>query len=645
MTLRYAVANGNWSAPATWDGGTLPGVGDDVYANGKTVTIDQDVTVLSVRTTAGAPAIAGGGFTLNHGRSLNGNIYAGTTTCVSIANGATANTINGTINGSATTNGACGVYVNNTAGHSLTVMGAINGGTVVGGTSAYGINAHGMLSSVNVTGNLTAFAAAALYCDQSASNVTITGNLLASSTASALNHVGGFGSVVSVTGDLNAGVTSGVTYAANISGSNSGNATFSGGVFGMAPVSWNASSSGVCNITPTNAASGMFGVNFGGAAGSVMNITANLYAQSGTSGVNMNSAGTLNIVGNVYGATAGGTAYGIYHNSGGVVNLTGNVTGGTVSSSNGAYINLAGGINVTGNVTARTGANAPAIQTNTGPVNVYGTATATNETGGSYSPGVNNGGPAVVFVQVAKSNDYPNGGIPSAAYGVVTGIAVPVTIDAAECGSGGLWPVSGRAFVRDAGTNFVKMRQTNLGSVTVIGEVANDYPAPADVRTGITYDFGAKVGACAVPPAGSVALGVPVDATTGTAALSPADVWAYGTRSLTEAPDVPTAPEIAAQVRVELATELARVDQAVSAPKTLTGAYDAAKTAASSSELAAAVSFILSNVPEGLTAAEVWAYVTRSLTVDVGLSPTLTARLEQCATVQTTGDQLAAMGV
>jgi hypothetical protein len=45
---------------------------------------------------------------------------------------------------------------------------------------------------------------------------------------------------------------------------------------------------------------------------------------------------------------------------------------------------------------------------------------------------------------------------------------------------------------------------------------------PNNVRSGVSYNFGASVGTCAVPPAGSVALGVPVDATTGTAALSAA---------------------------------------------------------------------------------------------------------------------------
>jgi len=66
MAIRYAVANGNWSDTATWDGGTLPAVDDDVFANNFVVVIDQNVDVLSLRNTANTtPAITvGGGF--NH---------------------------------------------------------------------------------------------------------------------------------------------------------------------------------------------------------------------------------------------------------------------------------------------------------------------------------------------------------------------------------------------------------------------------------------------------------------------------------------------------------------------------------------------------------------------------------------------------
>ena len=50
----YNAASGNWSTAANWKGGTLgdgnlPQSGDDVYANGKTVTIDQDITVASLK--------------------------------------------------------------------------------------------------------------------------------------------------------------------------------------------------------------------------------------------------------------------------------------------------------------------------------------------------------------------------------------------------------------------------------------------------------------------------------------------------------------------------------------------------------------------------------------------------------------------
>jgi hypothetical protein len=62
MANRYAVANGNWSDTATWDGGTLPASDDDVRPNGFTVIIDQDITVNQLINNASSPAIAGGLF-------------------------------------------------------------------------------------------------------------------------------------------------------------------------------------------------------------------------------------------------------------------------------------------------------------------------------------------------------------------------------------------------------------------------------------------------------------------------------------------------------------------------------------------------------------------------------------------------------
>jgi len=70
MAERYAVANGNWSDTATWDGGTLPTAADDVHSNNYAVTIDQDITVVSLKAIAGSTAVAGGYFTTSGSRTI-----------------------------------------------------------------------------------------------------------------------------------------------------------------------------------------------------------------------------------------------------------------------------------------------------------------------------------------------------------------------------------------------------------------------------------------------------------------------------------------------------------------------------------------------------------------------------------------------
>ena len=94
MANRYAVASGNWSNTATWDGGTLPGVGDVVRPNGYTVTIDQDVNVLGLYNDASAPAVAGGRFEVS-------NVV--TERSITLAQNLTAGTLGGLLRISATT--------------------------------------------------------------------------------------------------------------------------------------------------------------------------------------------------------------------------------------------------------------------------------------------------------------------------------------------------------------------------------------------------------------------------------------------------------------------------------------------------------------------------------------------------------------
>jgi hypothetical protein len=105
-------------------------------------------------------------------------------------------------------------------------------------------------------------------------------------------------------------------------------------------------------------------------------------------------------------------------------------------------------------------------------------------------------------------------------------------------------------------------------------------PIAANVRSGIVYGGGNLTGTCAVPAAGSVSLGVPVDATTGTAALTPAAVWSHATRTITGGlvdtattlTNAPTVPSVV-QIRQEMdsnSTKLANLDATISSRSILT---------------------------------------------------------------------------
>lgn len=55
MPTRFAIASGNWSNTAIWDNGAVPLAADDVYANSFTVTLDTNATVNTLRNdTSGA---------------------------------------------------------------------------------------------------------------------------------------------------------------------------------------------------------------------------------------------------------------------------------------------------------------------------------------------------------------------------------------------------------------------------------------------------------------------------------------------------------------------------------------------------------------------------------------------------------------
>jgi hypothetical protein len=224
----YTAASGNWSTAANWNGGTLPTAGDDVYADGKTITIDINVNVATIRntqrsggTSGGTYLITTGGITvtctgaqgtfsagggglctisatsgtitinaviLTSGTSNHGFIVSGagctvnfngnlTTTGASIAlsiTGASVVNITGNILGG-TSSACCSI----SAAATLAVTGNVTG--AAGGNGA-GINNTTVAATINITGNVTAQTGAGISSNQN-STINITGNCTAATQA------------------------------------------------------------------------------------------------------------------------------------------------------------------------------------------------------------------------------------------------------------------------------------------------------------------------------------------------------------------------------------------------------------------------------------------------------------------------------
>ena len=219
MATRYAAANGNWSALSTWDGGaSLPGPSDDVYADGKTVTVDQNVTVNTLRSTNRGGGTVGGEFqpaagitiTLNETGALGGIVAGGSNTnsgTINAAHNSGTVTIIGKIvppggsvgqkailfSGNGTLNVTASSDVVGPAGGAANVIGVTGAGTLnaagnfVGGLGyiSYGTIHITGTPTVAITGNVTGSVGPAVWCSAAAS-ITVTGTATASSGSPAI---------------------------------------------------------------------------------------------------------------------------------------------------------------------------------------------------------------------------------------------------------------------------------------------------------------------------------------------------------------------------------------------------------------------------------------------------------------------------
>ena len=326
MPDRFAVANGNWSNTATWNGGTLPTSADDVYSNTFTVTIDQDITVLSLRNAAASGITAGGGFTLtgNH-----------TVTCTGIglqANAVNLLTYNGT--GTATINSSLVFTTATTASVAVVTHSGTGTLNVTSSSEIVGGNGNTRLplnftsaGTLNITDSVRSATSPAVTMS-GGGTLTIVGNVTAVGAVIAVSVLTAPDGFVTVVGNVTAGTT--------------GNA-----------------------------------INLGTAtARTTVNVTGNVTGGTSTGGTGISpgtgtTGSTITVVGNVQSGT-GGNAHGIGALAGVNVTVTGDLTAGP--STGQPVAALAATYDFTGTFTASSAQNAFTNQTATAINYIRGTA-------------------------------------------------------------------------------------------------------------------------------------------------------------------------------------------------------------------------------------------------------------------------------
>ena len=264
-----------------------------------------------------------------------------------------------------------------------------------------------------------------------------------------------------------------------------------------------------------------------------LTVTGNATAGSGAgaNGANNVGAGTLTVTGNVTGGGAN-AANGANNVSTGTLTITGNATGGSANGAHGANNASTGTLTMTGNATGGSvaGGNG-ANNTSTGTMTIVGSAIGSNNANGA-----SNVSTGILNAKRAVGNDWGIGatGMVSVA-GVNSAVVGSQTrVEEFEFGLLGQAPVTGAVSCPDQTTNVCLVHRLSSTKKTLSDPSASTgMPNEADVRDALSYALGNKTGTLKVPAAGSVALGVAVDNTTGTAVLTPAAVWDALTSGMT----------------------------------------------------------------------------------------------------------------
>lgn len=231
---------------------------------------------------------------------------------------------------------------------------------------------------------------------------------------------------------------------------------------------------------------------------------------------------TVNLIGNFTPPTGGGRST-VITGTFGTVNITGDLI-----TTNSNYSNIFTGdqsqssitINVTGNLYGGGSSVAGAIDLGNTTQFVYITG---NLYSGTVAGAIANIGNNSIIDQVGAC--YGQNGVPALSAG--TGVTMTLTgpFYTSTNGTHAIYSPVWRW--KNTSPSFYQIRSANLATIRSLytADSVGGNPAISNVRAGTTYGpAGELTGTCSVPDASSVAYGVPVDNTTGTAVLTSAAV-------------------------------------------------------------------------------------------------------------------------
>ena len=364
MAIRWAIANGNWSSTASWNGFTLPTSSDDVYSDGKSITIDQNIWVNTLDTRQRTGGISAGSFLVTNTNGLfitASNIISGNSNCltVTLSSGQNCNIFSNITNATYSTYGLV------TNGGNVNLTGTVSCGSRLTGSGTY-------YSFIVQNGTMN-----------------MNGNIIAATSSSVSSGFGGYisNSTLYLTGNIIGG---------------SGSSCVGLYMINNASIYATGSITGGTNVS----CHGLYSLN----NSTVHNLNGNISAGSGNSayGTLILGAGIASHIGNISGGS-GVSAFGFYigpatsgQTFNGSLTFSGSIWGGTNTTTCGLYLErLSGTSTINGPITGGTGSNAWGLYTNgLNNITINGTVSAT----GAYGLRLLSQGTVTINGRVLSSN-------------------------------------------------------------------------------------------------------------------------------------------------------------------------------------------------------------------------------------------------